>query len=163
MKKFILAIILLLPFFASAQTSKVGVVDTNAIIQAMPETKAAEAQISETSKKYEEEFGKLQQEFNRLYESFQTMPETTPKAVRDHRTRELALMNETIEAFTNDSEQDLKRLQKELMAPIVEKVRIAIDLVGKEAGYTVIMDSNNLLYFSSSDDLTPTVKQRLGL
>ena len=53
-KKIILVLALILPMSVFAQ--KFGVVDIDAIMQAMPETAAAQEQLNEASKKYENEF-----------------------------------------------------------------------------------------------------------
>ena len=37
LKKILLAVAVAIPMFASAQTVKIGIVDTNAVFQAMPE------------------------------------------------------------------------------------------------------------------------------
>ena len=63
-KKLLLAIAVALPMCAAAQTPKFGIVEVEPIFQSLPETTAAQNQITEASKKYEDEFAKLQEEFN---------------------------------------------------------------------------------------------------
>lgn len=66
-KKIVFALLLALPMSLFAQ--KFGVVDIEAVISAMPETKAMQTQLTDTSKKYEEEFetsGRSQQTLRRL-------------------------------------------------------------------------------------------------
>ena len=163
-KKILLAVALAIPMFVSAQTLKVGVVDTQSIMQAMPDTKAAETKIADTSKKYEDEFAKLQQEFGRLYEEFQKMPENEPQAIRERKTREITDMNAKIETFQQTASQDLQRMQQELMAPIVAKIKNAIESVGKEGGYSIIQEAAALIYYSAPvEDITSNVKAKLGL
>ncbi|MDE5791662.1 MAG: OmpH family outer membrane protein [Muribaculaceae bacterium] len=163
-KKILLAVALAIPMLVSAQTLKVGVVDTSTIMQAMPDTKTAETKLADTSKKYEDEFAKLQQEFGRLYEEFQKMPESEPQAIRERKTRELADMNQKIETFQQSASQDLQKMQQELMAPIVAKIKSAIESVGKENGYAMIQEAAALIYYAAPvEDITPKVKQKLGL
>lgn len=163
-KKILLAVAIAFPMFVSAQTLKVGVVDTNSILEAMPETKAAQTKLAETSKKYEDEFAKLQQEFARLYDEFNKMPESEPQAIRERKTRELADMNQKIETFQQSASQDLQRTQSELMQPIVLKVKNAIESVGKEGGYSIVTESASFIYFASPvTDITSSVKVKLGL
>lgn len=163
-KKILLAVALAIPMFVSAQTLKVGVVDTSSIMQAMPDTKAAETKLADTSKKYEADFAKLQEEFGRLYEEFQKMPESEPQAIRERKTRELADINQKIETFQQTASQDLQKMQQELMAPIVTKIKTAIESVGRENGYAMIQEVQSLIYYASPvEDITPKVKQKLGL
>ena len=64
-KKLMLVAALLLPMFASAQSVKIGLVDMQSILTLMPETKAAQTQIADVSKKYEDEYAKLNEEMRR--------------------------------------------------------------------------------------------------
>ena len=58
-KKILLAVAVMLPLFgASAQNIKIGLVNTNEIIQAMPETADAQKKLAENSKKYEDEYAR---------------------------------------------------------------------------------------------------------
>lgn len=163
-KKILLAVALAIPMFVSAQTLKIGVVDTSAIMQAMPDTKTAENKLADTSKKYEEEFGKLQTEFGKLYEEFQKMPESEPQAIRERKTRELADMQQKIETFQQSASQDLQKMQQELMAPIISKVRDAIESVAKENSYSIVEEAGALIYFAAPVvDITSHVKAKLGV
>lgn len=56
MKKILLAILVAFPMLAVAQSPKFGVVNSQTIIEAMPEFKAAQEQITASSKRYEDEF-----------------------------------------------------------------------------------------------------------
>ena len=163
-KKILLAVAIAVPMFVSAQTLKVGVVDTSSIMQAMPETKTAETKLADTSKKYEDEFAKLQQEFARLYDEFSKMPENEPQAIRERKTRELTEMQQKIETFQQTASQDLQRMQNELMAPVVQKVKSAIESVGKENGYSIIQETQSLIYYAEPvTDITASVKAKLGV
>ena len=70
-KKIVLAILVALPLSTFAQ--KFGVVDLEAVFTAMPESTAMQTQLTDTSKKYEEEFQKLQEEVNKLYADYQAI------------------------------------------------------------------------------------------
>ncbi len=87
LKKILLAVAIALPFFgASAQQSvKIGLVDTNSILQAMPETSDAQKKLAEASKKYEDEFARLQEELKRLYDEFQAMKPDELQAIKDRK------------------------------------------------------------------------------
>lgn len=68
--------------------------------------------------------------------------------------------------FEQNAMQDLNKMNQELMAPIVQKIRSAIESVGKEGSYSLIQDKSPQLtiYFASPVvDITPEVKAKLGL
>ena len=73
MKKILLAIFVALPMLAVAQAPKFGIVNSQTIIEAMPEFKTAQEQITTSSKRYEDEFQKLTEEAEKKYSEFQAL------------------------------------------------------------------------------------------
>ena len=163
-KKLFLMAAVVLPLFASAQTLKIGLVDTNEIISKMPETAAAQQTLSDAQKKYQEELQRIDQEFQRQYEELQNMKDDELPAIKERKVRQLQETQQKGEAFQQQVIQDLQKQQDELMAPVIQKVRSAIESVGKENGFNLIQDLAGQLYFSAPvEDITPLVKAKLGL
>ena len=163
-KKLFLMAAVVLPLFASAQSIKVGLVDTNEIIGKMPETAQAQQTLSDAQKKYQEELQRIDQEFQRQYEELQNMKEDELPAIRDRKIRALQETQQKGEAFQQQVIQDLQKQQDELMAPVIQKVKNAIESVGQENGYNLIQEMTGTLYFSAPvDDITPLVKKKLGI
>ena len=81
-KKVLLAIMIALPMCISAQTVKLGIVNTNTIFEAMPERAAAQTQLETASKTFEEEFKKLTDEMNKKYSDFQALAASTPASIK---------------------------------------------------------------------------------
>ena len=63
MKKFLISLLLMLPlaFSANAQ-QKIGVVNTSAIMAALPDVKAATTKIQDLAKQYDSEIKRMQDE-----------------------------------------------------------------------------------------------------
>lgn len=163
-KKILLMAAVALPLLASAQTLKVGIVDTNEIIGKMPETTAAQNTLNEAQKKYQAELQNIDAEFQRQLEEFQNMKEDELPAIKDRKARQLQETQQKGEAFQQQVIQDLQRQQEELMAPVIQKVKSAIESVGKEGGYTLIQEMAGQLYFAAPvEDITPLVKAKLGI
>lgn len=166
LKKILLAVAVALPMFASAQTLKIGIVDTSAVLQAMPETTAAQTKVQEVQKKYQDEFTRLQDEYKRMVDELQKMKDDELPAIKERKTREIADYEQKIQAFMQSADQDIQKQSNELMAPLVQKVRDAIDSVGKEGGYGLIQNySPDLILFHASpvEDITTAVKAKLGV
>jgi len=166
LKKILLAVVMALPFSALAQ--KFGVVDFDAVLQAMPETAAMQTQLTETSKKYEDELAKLTEEFQKLYTEFQTLQAdaNTPESIKERRMQEIQERHAKIEQFSNTAQQDLQRLQQTLAAPIVQKVQDAVKAVGAEGAYTMVFpNAHDLLLYTGTgvEDITQQVRAKLGL
>ena len=111
-KKILLAVAVMLPLFgASAQNIKIGLVNTNEIIQAMPETADAQKKLAENSKKYEDEYAKLQEEFKRMYDEFSKMSETELPAIKERKAKEIQDYQNKIQGFLQSADQDMQRQQ----------------------------------------------------
>ncbi len=165
-KKILLAVALALPMSAFAQ--KFGVVDLEAIFQAMPETTAMQTQLTDTSKKYEEEFAKLQEEVNKLYADYQTIQNdaATPEPIKERKVQEINERVQKVDQFRNTAQQDLARLQETLMAPIQAKIQDAVKAVGAEGSFTFVFpNEKGLLLYTGTDvvDLTQQVRTKLGI
>ncbi len=165
-KKLILAALVALPFSAFAQ--KFGVVDLENVFQAMPETATAQTQLTDASKKYEDEFAKLREEVDKLFAEYQNLQKdpATPDAIKERRLNELQERDQKVQQFRNTASQDLARLQEQLMAPIQQKIGEAVKTVGQEGNFTFIFpNEQGLLLYTGSDvtDVTPLVKTKLGI
>ena len=140
LKKILLAALVLFPMLASAQSIKIGVVDTQKLMTDL----RAEAQ-----KKLEE---------------FQTLAQdaSTPDAVKERRAKELDEFSQKLSEFEQMAQQDLQKQQQEILGPVLNNVQQAIQSVGKEGNYTLIQETGALLYFGApAEDITEQVKARL--
>lgn len=71
-------------------------------------------------------------------------------------------MEQRIEMFRTNSQEQLQKKQEELLKPIQEKVSRTINEIGMEKGFTYIFPVEVLLFKSSSAvDLTAELKKRL--
>lgn len=166
-KKIFLVAALIFPMLASAQsTLKIGLVDQNEIINNMPETAEAQKQLADVSKKYEDEYAKLMEEMNRLYDEIKNMKDDELPAIKERKTRDFTDYQQKIQAFQENAMSSLQQLNGELMSPIAQKVRQAVESVGKEGGYSLIQDKNpaiNIYFAAPVVDITPEVKAKLGV
>lgn len=163
-KKLILALMLALPFAVSAQNVKIGLVDTQTLLMAMPETKAAETELKALQDKYDGESKKLESEYNRKLEELNALPADTGKAIVEQKQQDIIAYQNSIRNFLQKADQDLQSKQQELMSPIIQKVQGAIQSVGAEGQYTLLCEKGVALYFSgAASDITDLVKTKLGI
>ncbi len=165
-KKILLAFALICPMLLSAQTFKMGLVDFDSVLSAMPETAEAQKQLQETSEKYKAEYQKLVEEMNRLYSEFEKLPESEPAAIKERRAREISDYNVKLQQFEATAGEELGKMQNDLMTPIQQKIVQAVESVGREGSYSLIqMYSPQLTLYRAEpvEDVTPAVKAKLGL
>lgn len=165
-KKILLIAALVLPMCAFAQTLKIGVVNVDEVVQKLPEYTDAQNKFVETSKRYEDELAKLNDELKRRYDDIQNMPENELEAIKERKVREFQEYQVKIQQFTQTAEQDMAKVQQDLMAPIEKKVQDAIRSVGQEGNFSLIEPNINsfILYYADPVvDITNDVKAKLGV
>ena len=161
-KKVLLAIMIALPMSVFAQ--KFGVINTSELMETLPEIKNVQEQMESASKKYEDEFAKLQEEFNKKYQEFQALGETTPQTIKDRRMQEMQELDAKIQQFRETATQDLQRQQQQLLQPVQAKLIEAIQKVGADNGFSLILPMEVSVYQGADViDVTPLVKTQLKL
>ena len=164
LKKILLAALVLFPMLASAQSIKIGVVDTQKLMTDLPAYKEAMTKIEGVAKKYDTEHANLRAEAQKKLEEFQTLAQdaSTPDAVKERRAKELDEFSQKLSEFEQMAQQDLQKQQQEILGPVLNNVQQAIQSVGKEGNYTLIQETGALLYFGTpAEDITEQVKARL--
>jgi len=161
MKKIILMLAFIMPATVFAQ--KFGHVDTQSVLQSMPEITKAEADVKAQSQTYENELKAMQEEFQRKYDEYEKTASTMNDTKRKETEQSLTEMQQKIQQTYNDHSQALQKLQQEKLQPIYAKVNTAIENVGKAGGYTYIFEKGAALYVGpGSKDVTSDVKAEVA-
>ncbi len=168
MKKFIICAICAFCGFttASAQAPKFGHVNTQEIIQAMPEFIAARTEIEKLAEQYKADLKQMQDELEKKAQAFEKEQASLPENIKQRRNQELNDLYQRIMQTGQDNDQALAKAQQEKMQAITSKVLEAIKGIGQEGGYIYIMEMGaGIPYISTtlSTDLTAQVKAKLGL
>ena len=114
LKKILLAALVLFPMLASAQSIKIGVVDTQKLMTDLPAYKEAMTKIEGVAKKYDTEHANLRAEAQKKLEEFQTLAQdaSTPDAVKERRAKELDEFSQKLSEFEQMAQQDLQKQQQ---------------------------------------------------
>ena len=167
MKKFIICALCAICGFTTANAqAKFGHVNTQEIIQAMPEFATARTDIEKLTQQYEADLKSMQDELQKKAEAFEKEEATLPENIKTRRNQELQDLYQRIQQTYQDNQQALAKAQQEKMQAITTKVLDAIKAVGQEGGYVYVMDmSTGIPYISTtlSSDVTTQVKAKLGL
>ncbi|MBQ6652782.1 MAG: OmpH family outer membrane protein [Prevotella sp.] len=160
MKKLVLMLMLFAPTAMFAQ--KFGHVDTQAIMQSLPEISTINGELEAKAKQYENELQDMQKELQRKSQDLDGKRSTMNATKIQEAEAELQTLYQKITETYQANQQELQKLQQEKMQPVIEKVRRAIETVGKEGGYTYIFENTVPIYTGSgSKDVTDDVKAKL--
>ena len=166
MKKMIICAMCAFCGVITASAQKFGHVNSQEIVQAMPEFTKARTDIEALTKQYEADLKSMQDELQKKADEFDKLPADTPENIKQRRQQELQEMYQKIQQNYQDNQQALAKEQSEKMQAITSKVIDAIKAVGQAGGYVYIMDlASGIPYISTtlSTDVTKDVKAKLGL
>ena len=166
MKKIIICAICAICGFTTANAqAKFGHVNTQEIIQAMPEYQKAQTEIKALQDQYEADLKSMQDELQKKGEAFDKEQATLPDNIKQRRQQELQDMYTKIQQSFQDNQQALQKASGEKMQAIQTKVLDAIKSVGSAGNFTYIVEMGSLPYISTtlSTDVTAQVKTKLGL
>ena len=161
--------ILLLAFVAllgmtDAVAQKFGHLDAQDILLTLPERAEAQSSIEAAAAEYETEVSRMQTELETKFADYQAKAATWPDAIRQQKERELQQLDAGLQEFGMTIQNDLAQMEQQLLAPMIERVRDAIEAVGKEQGFTYIFDtSTGVTLYNGGEDVSDLVKTKLGM
>ena len=165
-----LATILLLVICTSAvQGQKFGYVDTDYILNRMPEYKQAKAEIDKLTKEWQDEILEMDKEIKLMQTSLQAeevllTPEMKTERQKEIDRKMLALKEYQKKVFGFEGLLFLKK--KELIKPVQDKVFDAVEQVCKEQRLAIMFDKAGdlvMIYTDPRHDYTDFVLDALGL
>ena len=167
MKKIVLTLagILMMAAATFAQGPKLGYVNSQELLQMMPEMTKSEAELRTLAKSYEDQLVTMNQELEKKFKDFQAGEKTMTEAVREVKGRELQDLQARMESTKESAQEKIQKRKEELYKPILERADKAIREVAKEKAYDYIFDASagSLLYAKESENVLEAVKTKLGI
>ncbi len=149
-----------------AQAQKIGHINMQELVTAMPESDSAQVKLKKAANELDNTYQQLQDEFKKKYDDYNKNASTFSDLVRNTKETELQDMSQRMQTFQQNAQQDLQTQQQKLMKPILDKANKAISDVARENKFTYVLDSTQgiILYMGTDAiDLMPLVKKKLGL
>lgn len=145
---------------------KLGHIDSQKLIQAMPEMTAAQKTLQDKQAEVEKELTNMKEQFTTKLNDYSQNAKNYSDVIRASKEQDLQDLQQRIQRFQEIALDNLEKTQKELMQPIMDKALNAIKEVGKENGFSYIYDmSAGIILFAAdnTEDVLPLVKKKLGL
>ncbi len=169
MKKFSLIIVftLLVSFTMVGQQTKlkIGHLNTNDLMQVMPGRDSAEQALNNYAQNLQKQLETMVNEFQSKYNDYLANETQFIDAVKQIKQKELVDLQTRIQDFQEEAQNLLSKKEQELMQPLIDKAKKAIDEVAKEKGFTYILDTGTgaVLYWDGGEDIMIYVKEKLGI
>ena len=165
MKKILILTITCLISISSYSQNKFGYIDSQELLLLMPERKTAEDEVQTFAKSLESQLQAMTAEYQQSVQEYQANEATYTDLVKQDKVTEITGLEQRIQAFQQNANEALIAKEKELLEPILEKARNAIEDVASEGNYTYIFDKSvgSILYVKESENILDKVKKKLNL
>jgi outer membrane protein len=163
-KAFFVVVAMFMAYSASAQ-QKFGHVDSDELLEMMPEKVEAEKQMEAFAKEFQGALESMAKEYESKVADYQAKEKDMTNLVKQSKVKEITDLERRIQEFQSQAQGEIQKKEQELLAPIIEKARKAIDAVATEKGYTYVFDNSSgvLLFAKDSENIMAEVKAKLGL
>lgn len=149
--------------FTQAQ-NKVAHINTQELITAMPEMKAAQTQLETLGKTYQTDIQNMATKFQNKVKQYDAEASSKTQEENTKRAQEVQTMEQNIRQFQGQAQQDLQTKEMELLKPITEKAKAAILKVSRAQGFDYVLDSaQGVVIMADGKDLLDDVKKELGI
>ena len=167
MKRIIIVLFALFCFVGVKEMNaqKFGHVNFDAIYDQTPGRDAVEAEFEKYVMDIRKQLEAMAIEIKQKESEYATNSASMTSLIRTAKENELRDLYMRYEEFQNSANTDVSDKRTELMEPLIEKAKQAVEDVAKEHGYTYIFNSSGLLllYATPSDDIMDLVLKKLGV
>ncbi len=165
MKKILVVIVALVVAAPTFAQQKFGHIDSAALLELMPEKVKAEKELEAFAKEFQTALEAMGKEYETKVANFQQTEKDMIPTVRNTKVREITELERRIQEFQQQAQDEIAKKEQEVLTPIIDKARKAIDEVAVAKNYTYVFDSSVgvLLYAKDTEDVMADVKAKLGL
>jgi Skp family chaperone for outer membrane proteins len=144
------------------QTIKVGIINSQEILEKSIEGKKAIAQLEERNRKNQQDLSKLDEQIRQLETKLNTQQLTMTQEAILSLSVDLERKRTERQRMAEDANRDMQELQQRLFLKIQSEVMPVIAKLGQEKGIDLMLDlrASGVLYFNPAIDLTDEVIKR---
>ena len=151
-----------------AQTQKIGHMDMQYVLSAMPEMKQVQSQLQTLQGQLEKQAQAKQKDFEEKYNRYVSEGAQMAEAIRLDLEKELTQMQQSAQEFATKAQQNLQQKESQLMQPLYDKIGNAINNVAKEGGYSYIINVGvpglDVLYYADTTlDVSNAILKNMGI
>lgn len=152
---------------AEAQ-QKIGFIDSQVIIDALPEAQDAKRKLETLSNEWQAEIKKKRENLERMFQEYRTREILYTEEIKKQKQNELMAAEREIAEYQNQKfgvNGEYFRKQSELMRPIQDRIFASLKEVAVAEGYDFVFDRASdtlLLYANEEHNLTKKVLEKLS-
>jgi outer membrane protein len=161
------AFIACLPSSSNAQ--RIAYVNTDYILENLPQYKAAQDQLDDLTKKWKSEIQQRVKNIDKLYSKYKAEKVLLPKDEKQQMQEKIAQKEKALKKYKEDKFGDKGKLfqkRKELVKPIQDRVFDAVQKLAKDQSLDIIFDkagATTMLYTNARYDRSDKVLKLMGI
>ncbi len=169
MKRLIITTVFLAYSITGIMAQKYAFVDSQVILEKMPEYKEAQKKIDDLSAQWQKEVETKYAEIEKMYRDYQKEQILLPEEMKIKKQDEIAAKEREVKDFQKSKfgvNGELFTQRQLLIKPLQEKIYKAIKDVAETGSYSFVFDRANnasILYADPKNDKTEAVIKKLGL
>jgi len=168
MNKIILLAVIVCTFGFGASAQKYAYVNTDYILDNVPEYADAQAQLDELSIQWQKEIEVKFADIDKMYKNYQNEAVLLPEDMKKKREEDIVKKEKEAKDLQKKrfgKDGDLFKKRQELIKPIQEKIYTAIEDIASAENYAVVFDkagTATLIYSNPKYDISEQVLDKLG-
>ena len=168
MKKLILTLMAVVFTIAMVNAQKFAYVDTQYILDNIPEFAEAQAQLDELSNQWQKEIETKFAEIDKMYKDYQAQSILLPEDMKKKKEQEIVDREKDAKSLQRTrfgKDGDLFKKRQELVKPIQEKIYNASQEIANNNNYAVVFDkggSLTMMYANPKYDISDDVLDNMG-
>jgi len=161
----LLALFMLLASVGHGQSQKLGHIDRSALMRSLPERTETSTKLETFAKTLDARLKAMSDEYTAKLAGMDPPPGGMTSTERDMAQRDLGELEQRIRAAQEKAQEDMVRMEEELMKPMIDRTNAAIAEVAAAHNFAYIFDASSgaLLSFGQGEDILPLVKAKLGI
>lgn len=163
MKKLVVATVMTLTIFGASAQQKIGYVNYEELITAMPEYKTAMTELQDFQASLEKQGQDLNDETEQKISQFSKDSATYTPSMKEIKREELMKLIQRAQSYQSEGKAKLEAEYQKKISPIEKKAQETIKAYALKNKYTYILQSNSVLYGSEEGDLSDELKKELGI
>jgi Skp family chaperone for outer membrane proteins len=153
----VLGLALFVTFAANANAQKIGVIDSRQVLEALPETQAANAKVQALQKMWQDSLVLMQTALQNKADGYKKILDTMNPESKEKANAELTSLNDALLKYRDakfGQDGELAHQQQIILQPIFDRTKEAIALFAKRDKFVLIVDKNAVLNADGAVDLT---------
>lgn len=155
--------------FSKASAQRVAYVNTDYVLEKLPQYRSAQDQLDQLTKKWRRKIQQRVKEIDKLYDKYKAEKVLLPEEEKQQLQEKITQKEEALEKYKQDKFGDegaLFQKRKELIKPIQDRVFDAVQKLAEEQSLDMIFDkagATTMLYTNARYDRSDKVLELMGI